>query len=187
MKSKYAEGGDVERTKDYDKIRSYSLDDIKGFFGSRKESPKEIKRETEEEREIRRETRGAVPGMGAEANQRVTTAPVQAAPIRRRRSRPPPPARPPTVEGPPARLPTVEGGGMEASRAADAPSRRTGRGRESEPQIMRILRRAVHGEEGARAIEARGYAKGGSVKKMASGGTCRGMGKATRGGNYKFR
>lgn len=33
----------------------------------------------------------------------------------------------------------------------------------------------------------RGFAKGGHVKKMASGGTCRGMGKATRGGDYKVR
>ena len=30
-------------------------------------------------------------------------------------------------------------------------------------------------------------AKGGHIKKMASGGTCRGMGKATRGGDYKVR
>ena len=31
------------------------------------------------------------------------------------------------------------------------------------------------------------FQRGGSIKKMASGGTCRGMGKATRGGDYKVR
>lgn len=67
----------------------------------------------------------------------------------------------------------------------EAPSTRTPRGPES--NLMRTLRRAVHGEERAREMEARGYAKGGHVKKMASGGTCRGMGKATRGGDYKVR
>lgn len=42
---------------------------------------------------------------------------------------------------------------------------------------------------GRRYIPEEPYAKGGSTstKKLAGGGTCRGMGKATRGGDYKFR
>ena len=73
---------------------------------------------------------------------------------------------------------------MEASRAAQAPYTRIPRARE--PEVMRILRRAVHGEERAREMEARGYAKGGKVK-MAGGGSCRGMGAATRGGKYTIK
>lgn len=182
---KYADGGNVERTMDYDKIKSYSLDDIKGFFRGR-EAPKEIKRETEEERELAREARTAVPGMGAEVGQRIPTQPVTSAPIPARTRRTAPAPRP--------SVPPMSGGGMteedimQASRAAGAPSRRIGRGRENESALMRRLRRAVHGEDYAREIESQNlYAKGGSVKKMASGGTCRGMGKATRGGDYKFR
>lgn len=33
---------------------------------------------------------------------------------------------------------------------------------------------------------AAGMKKGGKVKKMAKGGTCRGMGAATRGGKYRM-
>jgi hypothetical protein len=42
---------------------------------------------------------------------------------------------------------------------------------------------------GQRYLPAEPYAKGGPIptKKLAGGGTCRGMGKATRGGDYKFR
>lgn len=87
---------------------------------------------------------------------------------------------PPRVYTPDAGPEGVEG----AMPPASSPNRRP-RGPES--NLMRTLRRAVHGEERAREMEARGYAKGGHVKKMASGGTCRGMGKATRGGDYKFR
>ena len=36
-----------------------------------------------------------------------------------------------------------------------------------------------------RAAKEGGYAAGGSVQKYASGGKCRGMGAAKRGGNYK--
>lgn len=188
---KYSEGGDVERTKDYDKIKSYSLEDIKGFFGGQRDAPKEVRRETEDEREMRRETRGAVPGMGSETPTTETRAEpagrprLNRPPVRRRAPPPPPPA--PRSE----RAPTVQGGGMSeedivgASRATAAPFTRIPRGRES--NLMRTLRRAIHGEERAREMEARGYAKGGHVKKMASGGTCRGMGMATRGGDYKVR
>jgi hypothetical protein len=73
---------------------------------------------------------------------------------------------------------------MRASRAAQAPYSRSPRAPESE--VMRTLRRAIHGDERAREMEARGYAKGGSVK-MAGGGSCRGMGAATRGGKYKIK
>lgn len=83
-----------------------------------------------------------------------------------------------------------QGGGMseadimEASRRSQAPFTRIPRPRE--PEVMRILRRAVHGEERAREMEAQGYAKGGKVK-MAGGGSCRGMGAAQRGGKYSVR
>lgn len=184
---RYSEGGDVERTKDYDKIKSYSLEDIKGFFGGRREAPKEVRRETEDEREMRRETRAAVPGMGSETPTTETRAERASRPPPVRRRAPPPPPAAPRIR----RAPTVQGGGMSeedivgASRATAAPFTRIPRGPES--NLMRTLRRAVHGEERAREMEARGYAKGGHVKKMASGGTCRGMGKATRGGDYKVR
>lgn len=73
---------------------------------------------------------------------------------------------------------------MARERATQAPYTRIPRARE--PEVMRILRRAVHGEERAREMEARGYAKGGKVK-MAGGGSCRGMGAATKGGKYTIK
>jgi len=160
----------------------------------------EIAEDTSREtaREIARETRMAVPGMGAEAgparapSRSVTRASL---PPRRRAARP---ALPEPMGMQPRGMTPEEraqgyGGGMSeedivrASRATAAPFTRIPRGRES--NTMRTLRRAVHGEERAREMEARGYAKGGPIptKKMAGGGTCRGMGKATRGSDYKFR
>lgn len=61
----------------------------------------------------------------------------------------------------------------------------SGRRRRQEPEVMRNLRRAVHGADYARELESR-YAKGGGVK-MAGGGTCRGMGAATKGGKYTIK
>jgi hypothetical protein len=72
---------------------------------------------------------------------------------------------------------------MEASRATQAPYTRNPR--RPEPEVMRNLRRAVHGADYARERESN-YAKGGGVK-MASGGTCRGMGAATKGGKYTIK
>ena len=75
---------------------------------------------------------------------------------------------------------------------ASAPSRRSVQahvGQEVIPDAAEELRRHREREQRVRAAEQvpRGFAKGGHVKKMASGGTCRGMGKATRGGDYKVR
>ena len=61
----------------------------------------------------------------------------------------------------------------------------SGRRRRQEPEVMRNLRRAVHGADYARELESR-YAKGGGVK-MAGGGSCRGMGAATKGGKYTIK
>lgn len=75
---------------------------------------------------------------------------------------------------------------MARERATQAPYTRIPRARE--PEVMRTLRRAVHGEERAREMEAEGYkAKGGSVQKYAKGGSCRGMGAATKGGKYTIK
>jgi len=75
---------------------------------------------------------------------------------------------------------------MARERATQAPYTRIPRARESE--VMRNLRRAVHGEERARQMESEGYkAKGGSVQKYAKGGSCRGMGAAQRGGKYTIK
>lgn len=74
--------------------------------------------------------------------------------------------------------------------AAPAASRRP-----AERPSTRAEREAV--ERGNRAAErgdmtrsemeaAAGMKKGGKVKKMAKGGTCRGMGAATRGGKYRM-
>ena len=56
---------------------------------------------------------------------------------------------------------------------------------EAEGAVNRGNRSAMREAEDYRSLVER-KSRGGSVKKMATGGMCRGMGKATKGGNYKM-
>lgn len=61
--------------------------------------------------------------------------------------------------------------------------------RPSDTDVMRTMVSDMQREERVRKAEMPSdlYAKGGKVAKYASGGSCRGMGAATRGGNYKIK
>ena len=60
-----------------------------------------------------------------------------------------------------------------------APKKRLGKGKQR-LKFEDVSPRAEAGDQ--EHVGKKGY--GGKVKKMMSGGSCRGMGKATRGGNY---
>jgi len=206
---KYAEGGDTgfDPSKG---VREYSFSDL---FG-RKKAPEskaaamddintKAQREVDKAREKSDSSSGGVdplqgvdtaPARASSAPRATPSAPSRPSAQERRRAmrvspRAEPTARSEEISGRYSPMRGDQGGGMseeDMAMLSRASSARMRNPRPVEPEVMRNLRRAIHGEERAREMEAGGYAKGGGVK-MAGGGSCRGMGAATRGGKYSIK
>lgn len=96
----------------------------------------------------------------------------------------------------------AEGGSVEEDRETRRPmptsemlptskQRRMAMRRKSKPKsdtekMSEIVRDMTHEERRAEANQM-GFSSGGKVAKYAKGGSCRGMGSATKGGDYKIK
>jgi len=172
---KYADGGGIDRTHE---TRAMRFSDL---FGSKKpadamdETNMRAARETETAREASlksedRETSRPGPGAAKES--------LPTAPQRRMRRRQAAPAAQRYV--PASRAEDPEAFVRESRERQARESQAMGIG--DDPILAR--ERRARASQAAMGI----YAKGGAVKKYASGGSvCRGMGAATKGGKYKIK